>query len=116
MVEPAAGAGIVILVPELINEPPHEPEYQFIVVPMPPFPVSVILANVPVQKLLLSTVADVGAIGTGLLDTGKQAGPDDPHKFDGVTQMFPASDPTNTLIEVVPCPERIVQSPGTTHV
>jgi hypothetical protein len=64
-----AGAAIVSEEPDPTYEPPHDPEYQFRVVPLPPAAVSVIFGKTPWQKLEWSTIADAGATGNGLIMT-----------------------------------------------
>jgi len=111
-----AGAEIVKEDPDPRNVPPHDPEYQLRVLPLPPDALRVIVGNAPAQKLGWSTLAEVGAAGKEFPETGKHAGPDVPHRLDGVTQIFPDAAPTVTFIDVDPCPELIVQPAGTAHV
>lgn len=61
------GEGIVRGVPfvEPSNVPPHEPEYQFRVVPEPPVTLSMMLPASSAQNPERSDIADAGATGSG---------------------------------------------------
>jgi hypothetical protein len=58
-------------------------------------------------------VAPIVGARPGLFVTDNVAGVPLPHEFPGVTETFPAVPPNKTLIDVVFCPETIVDPPGT---
>ncbi len=67
------------------------------------------------QGLLLPVIA-LGWEGRELTVTANVLAVPLPHVFDGVTETFPALDPTVTAIEFVPWPVVIDQPEGTAHV
>jgi hypothetical protein len=57
-----------------------------------------------------------GGAGSGVAVTATQVKPLHPQLLQARTHTFPEALPTVTVIDVVPCPEVIVQSLGTVHV
>lgn len=55
-------------------------------------------------------------VGFGLIITARIVGRLEPQLLFAVTEIFPDAFPNVTLIEVVPCPELIVEPTGTLQV
>ena len=74
-----------------------------------------ILRKMERERFVLPVII-LGCAGTVFVVTANVLAVPLPQAFDGVTLILPAAVPTVTVIEFVPCPAVIDQSPGTVHV